>query len=266
MRAVIYVRTNVDYNTIPSINEFFDQKERGRPTEIKRVGKDLYDMWDKFFSLRYPFYRNKVRSIAERNLAATGLHVFKGNYSELMEWCPNEELIIFPTDDDDWASPDFGSIIGEFDNDTKVVVWPHARFDAVRFQEVFSFSHPVHRKTNLLAIRTNNYALRRSFLLGESRAFDLIHRDGFAHSHLVENCNTNLGTSGMGVSEKAYSMYNRHIGCLSLLMHGQLEHILSLFCCRESFIPPIPDDVLWSQTYVEEFEALNRKLVSKILI
>jgi hypothetical protein len=272
MQTVIYVRTAVDYTkSIPTINEFLNQTDKRRPLgDICRLKGDLYEMWDRFFSLRYPVYRTKVRAIAEKSLKATGLPIFRGEYSELMEWQPDKELIIVPSDDDDWVCPGLAKLSEEFGDDTKAVVWPHVRFTGIDVQEVVSFANPFYRQRNLRKeIKTNNYALRRSFLLEMPCAFNLLHFDGSANRFLIQNVETALQDKEVSVPEKAYSMYNRHVGSITVLASyyagNGLESHFSLFCCREKCVPPIPEDVVWAKPYIEEMEELSQKLIQKVL-
>lgn len=269
MQAVIYVRSNVDYDAITTSEDFSNQPDTGGPNSlIRKLPKsDLISTWNSIFSITYPNYRKRIRDIAEHCLGNTGLPIFRADFKKLMEWNPGEEIIVFPTDDDDWFRHDLGSTIDFFDEKTNILYWPFVKFDTTDDTSLLDYNIPMLKSYNACCyIKTNNYAIRRSYLCNLSNAYRLLHYHSDAYDTFTRYAKEI--PSDFKTINESLSVCNRHAGSLSylnvLMREGNFEQKLRYFCYREKHLPQISGNLKWAEPYMEMMEDLNQRLRVKI--
>ena len=184
-----------------------------------------------------------------------------------MAWKPEEEVVILPTDDDDWFSPDIASVLRHFEDGSNLVLWPFSRFDSVEDPIAYSYNiKAVESYNKEMFIKTNNYAMRRSFLLTLPQKFRVIHFHTEAYNLLVRDRSDVVKK----MVYETLSVCNRHVGSLSYLAdafrEGTLQQELSYIGNRERYIPSIPSVMEWSRSYIEAMEDLNEQLRRKFML
>src|SRR5262245_31141736 len=116
MSITICIRCSIDWNDEAAVAQ-----------QIQEEFRPKMEMWNATFTIPYHRFRQRIKEIAQRNLAQI----------DGAEIVPLEETaagaIVVPIDDDDWFSPDLATILRQADTpEIRGFYWIHNTIELPR--------------------------------------------------------------------------------------------------------------------------------------
>jgi hypothetical protein len=237
----IWVRQTVDWEDEAAFEAQLDPEFRPR-----------VERWNEVFSMPFNRFRARVKSIAARNLEATGIP--RTAWDDI----PAEALVL-PVDDDDWFAPNIGDRLAAcLDASSPGAYWLSAWLERptslshnkAKMRMKFNPSLPRARLT------TNNYALFKG--LAPREAF-VDHLEG---SDWVDET---LDCRGVRCIDEPLSLANRSIASQTSLRMGLSVPTRAMLVWKHRRYRTLyrkrPKPGLeWAAPYIDEMDALMREL------
>jgi hypothetical protein len=267
MNVSIIVRSSPDYQKIRDKNCFRNQLSEPYKPKLELellLNNNIFDVWNKFFSIDFFSYRKSIVEIAKDNLKNTDCKILK-EYTEYCRWYKydTEDSILVPVDDDDWFSPQLKDIANHFDDQTDVVVWPEVVF--------YSTTNHYCNISKNYKFGSNNWAVKKSFLkkLDAKTARHLVL---LSHKHTENFMKYNVSENRIKKLNNFYSVHIKHLGGLNFLKNLiQLNNFetdikkiyLDKIYLNKSYFNK---ELEWTDPFVNKVFELNRKIRNKIKI
>jgi hypothetical protein len=195
------------------LNDKFEKQYKDRFwTYLKNVKN-----WDGYLK-----YRSMVCEIAKATWIETGIDVVCSNDFRLI---PDENLILIPTDDDDWFCPDLNQqLITIFDDPAvSIIVWRthHLKPKSIYVESLVD------------RVGSNGYAIRASV----------------ATERLIQNHAAVNNVNFLRISQLGNSVWVRHSACWTKMSEQNFSF--------ESFTMPNLKNMMWAKQYVKKLQCLN---------
>jgi len=192
--------------------------------------------WNDSFNIDYFKYRQKLKNIALKSWEKTGIPIVEDkNFWEKNK--NNKNLVILPTDDDDWYHPKIKNILKENFNNNAYVQWKSWIYDyrTTNSESFYEFDNYRDAEGNTGA-GSNDYAIRCN------------QQKNKIYSHGLIKDKSDKDKINLPLSIWVY-----HPASLSWLWCNKKEKI-NLNKTKES---TIPKEIEWAKKYIEEIRSIN---------
>lgn len=232
MNIVILIRQTDDYEKWSNMKLEDIPFNHRVIKEVKSKFLQYVTNWNNKYSLNYYKFRARLKEIGQRNLKDTGLPVIYEDPKVFFESNRgNKNLLIIPTDDDDWLHPNIGDELNSFCKfnylKSDIIVWRNRlcnywmKDNAIR--TAFTEYHDL--------VATNSYAVRMG---GKARLIDLL-----AHWEIRRENNVFI--------DRSYSIWVRHPASLCSIKQNQF----GVSPPKMAVPKEIPEDLMWAKEYVK---------------
>jgi len=241
LKAVALIRTSHDWSKMT-----YEQicKQKYKPMMLRcEHSFDLFKKsiikWNKNRKISFFKFRHLLQSITIESLNAANLEIVKGhnNIKQLLK--RPDDFWILPMDDDDWIAPTILKHLAKCKGD--FAYWPYYLLHINKFE-----------KFNL-RFGTNNYALKKSFLVSKPQeqairwAKDHMSMDDF-------NCD-----NGDNLSD-TLSIYNKNLSSLTVMAFPRLMNVIDSMDIKKLSKIHTPHDIDWAKPYIKKMNDLYKLL------
>ena len=258
MRAIIFVRTNVDWATM-DMDKFYAQKPHLYSSHLVKwlQETDIVPIWNEIFHLTYFQFRAKLQRLAELTLVRNRqTKIIRGLGDLRQELADRRPAVIIPIDDDDWLWPTSSLVARRIANRAKgrsIFWWRQGVLDSGHWHTLNFFSvtlNTTFRKNFLL----ENYSEDDvAYILANHGKAKVLQKD---HPSKVLRVNRILG-----VTNKTLASLSRLQGFGGRLKNVNWSHVLMLHARRYAQRPVHFPKSRWLAEYIERNIGIHRKLL-----
>lgn len=258
MIKYIYLRNSLDWSSLKSIQDYIEANIYSRqlikdwmPHIINSI-----EQWNCHFNINYFEFRAKMKEIMLFNISKIeDVVVIDKNKKQVLS--NSENFILYPIDDDDWASPEiFDCAKKNMDIEDDVIVWPFGFFR--HYSMITDIDKPI---DNIKYVYSNNCILTKK---GYEKFCKICDYCDFLEDHRECDKYSQYSDCVVKIIRKPLSVYNHSpASATKLWSFSKFESFSnSIFHLISDYNKPsgIPSELDWSRPYAKRFWNLIFKL------
>ena len=239
--------------------------------------REILDLWDDVFAVDFFAFRHALQQISIENLHAVCGAAVSVGIASMADWYDSDsDEMIFPIDDDDYFDPGLVASAPLVDDDeTVLVLWPHAQY---RYDD--ETGAPSIETLPLATLLSNNWGVRKSFLkqrFTEEEARRVLADHVAAANRIADVLGADrpsrrggwmavdLRVPSVRFTSETHGLSLKHVGSL-LTLHRALKtkDRTSLTRPRLGEAADVPAAVAWAEPWVRRAEAAFSALAANV--